>query len=117
MATMKKSLVIFTDETDMWQDSPLYAAIVITLQRHGIAGATVNQGLMGFGRHRKIHRKGLFGVSDDRPVTIIAVDTEAKIRAVLPLIVPMLKEGLIMLQDAEVIFPETMHENSTVKRQ
>lgn len=103
MSTMKKSLVIFTDETDMWQDMPLYAAIVITLERHGIAGATVNRGLMGFGRHRKIHRKGLFGVSDDRPVTIVAVDSEEKIRAVLSVVVPMVKEGLILLQDVEVI--------------
>ena len=51
----------------------------------------------------KIHRKGLFGVSDDRPVTIVAVDSEEKIRAVLSIVVPMVKEGLILLQDVEVI--------------
>ena len=101
--TAHKSLIIFVDETDMWQDARLYAAIVATLERQGIAGATVNLGLMGFGRHRRIHRKGLFGVSDDKPVSIIAVDTEEKIRAVLPVIVPMIREGLIMLQDTEVI--------------
>jgi PII-like signaling protein len=103
MATQHKSLVIFVDETDMWQESRLYEVIVVTLERQGIAGATVNSGLMGYGRHRRIHRKGLFGVSDDRPVTIIAVDTEEKIRSVLPTIVPMVREGLVMLQDAEVI--------------
>jgi PII-like signaling protein len=66
-------------------------------------GATVNLGLMGYSRHRQIHRRGLFGVSDDKPVTIIAIDTEEKIRAVLPHIVPMVREGLIMIQDTEVI--------------
>lgn len=103
MLAQHKALVIFVDETDMWQESRLYEVIVVALQRHGIAGATVNSGLMGYGRHRRIHRKGLFGVSDDRPVTIIAVDTEENIRAVLPTIVPMVREGLVMLQDAEVI--------------
>lgn len=103
MSTLQKSLVIFVAESDMWQDAHLYAAIVTTLERQGIAGATVNLGLMGYGRHRRIHRKGLFGMSDDKPVTIIAVDTEAKIRAVLPIIAPMVREGLILLQDAEVI--------------
>jgi uncharacterized protein len=98
-----KSLVIFMDETDMWQESRLYEALVIALERNGIAGATVHSGLMGYGRHRRIHRKGLFGVSDDRPVTIIAVDTETKIRNVLPVIAPMVREGLIMVQDTEVI--------------
>ena len=98
-----KALIIFVGDTDMWQDTHLYAAIVTALERHGIAGATVNAGLMGYGRHRRIHRKGLFGVSDDKPVTIIAVDSEDKIRAVLPVVIPMVKEGLIMLQDAEVL--------------
>ena len=103
MAIAQKMLVIFIAETDMWQDARLYAAIVTTLERQGIAGATVNLGLMGYGRHRRIHRKGLFGVSDDKPVTIMAVDTEEKLRAVLPSIIPMVSEGLILLQDTEVI--------------
>ena len=103
MSTAQKILVIFVDETDMWQDAHLYAAIVTTLERQGIAGATVNLGLMGYGRHRRIHRKGLFGMSDDKPVTIMVVDTEEKIRAVLPVISPMVREGLILLQDVEVI--------------
>ncbi|MBV6430230.1 MAG: hypothetical protein IANPNBLG_00334 [Bryobacteraceae bacterium] len=100
---LQRMLVIFVDETDMWGDGRLYAAIVSTLERHGIAGATVNAGLMGYGRHRRIHRKGLFGVSDDKPVTIMAVDAEEKLREVLPLIIPMVREGLILMQEAEVI--------------
>ena len=99
----QKMLLIFVDETDRWQDAHLYAAIVTVLERQGIAGATVYLGLMGYGRHRRIHRKGLFGMSDDKPVTITAVDTEERIRAVLPIIVPMVREGLIVLQDTEVI--------------
>lgn len=75
MSIAQKALVIFVAETDRWQDSHLYAAIVMILERQGIAGVTVNLGLMGYGRHRRIHRKGLFGMSDDKPVTIIAVDT------------------------------------------
>ncbi|MBN9658343.1 MAG: DUF190 domain-containing protein [Acidobacteria bacterium] len=108
MSTAQKALVIFVDETDMWQDSHLYAAIVMTLERQGIVGATVNLGLMGYGRHRRIHRKGLFGMSDDKPVTIMAVDTDEKIRAVLPIVAPMVKEGLILLQDVEVVSTGTL---------
>ena len=98
-----KALTIFTDETDMWKDEKLYAAIVRVLERNKLAGATVMTGLMGYGVHRHIHRKGLFGVNDDRPAIIIAVDTEEKIRAVLPIISPMVREGLIMLQDVDVV--------------
>ena len=42
-------------------------------------------------------------MSDDKPVTIMAVDTDEKIRAVLPIITPMVRKGLILLQDVEVI--------------
>jgi hypothetical protein len=58
---------------------------------------------MGYGSHRRIHRKGLFGVSDDKPLTIAAIDSEQKLRDVLPAIRPMVREGLIGLLDFEVV--------------
>lgn len=98
-----KMLVIFVDETDTCGATPLYEAIVRRLQQLKIAGATAQLGIMGFGTHMKVHRKRLFGISDDRPVTVYAVDEEQKIRRVLPEIRPMLPEGLILLQDVEVV--------------
>ena len=85
--TMKppvKMLVIYVDETDLWGAGSLYEAIVRRLRQLGIAGATAQAGMMGFGSHGKVHRKRLFGVSDDKPVMITVVDSEAKIREVLP---------------------------------
>ena len=73
------------------------------LEQNGIAGATVIHGIMGYGIHRRIHRKGLLGVSDDKPVTITAIDNEKKLRDVLPAIRPMIREGLLGLSDFEVI--------------
>ena len=97
-------LMIFCDETDLWMGGEqLYAAIVRKLHRHGIAGATVLRGLMGYGIHRRIHKKGLFGVSDETPIVILAIDEEQKLREMLPILVPMVKEGLINLVDTEVI--------------
>jgi hypothetical protein len=58
---------------------------------------------MGFGIHRRVHRKGLFGVPDEQPIVVVAVDEEKQLRSVLPLLLPMVKEGLITLQDVEVI--------------
>ena len=60
---------------------------------------------MGYGAHGRIHRKGLFGVSDEKPVMVEAVDSEEKIREVRPHLMPMIKEGLVFLQDAEVLVP------------
>ena len=100
-----KMLVIFVDETDLWEAHPLYEAIVRRLRQLGVNGATVHNGIMGFGAHLKVHHKRLFGISDDRPVVITVVDSESIIRAVLPEIRRMVKEGLVVLLDAEVIEP------------
>src|SRR5215472_3777561 len=100
-----KMLQVFVDETDLWHAHPLYEAIVRRLRQAGLAGATAHQGIMGFGSHMKVHHKRLFGVSDDRPVVITVVDNEHKIREILPEIRAMVKEGLVVLVDAEVIEP------------
>jgi PII-like signaling protein len=60
---------------------------------------------MGFGSHGKVHHKRLFGISDDKPVTITVVDNESLIRQVLPEIRGMVREGLMVLLDAEVVEP------------
>ena len=39
---------------------------------------------MGYGSHQKVHRKKLFSISDDRPVTVSVIDEEAKIRSGKP---------------------------------
>jgi PII-like signaling protein len=103
MMTSQKMLLVFVDDTDMWREERLYAALVRVLERNGIAGVTVLSGIMGYGVHRRIHSKGLFGVSDEKPITLVAIDDEDKIRGVLPKILPMVKEGLVTLLDAEVI--------------
>src|SRR5947207_11154260 len=98
-----KMLVIYVDETDIWQTGSLYEGIVRRLRQLGVAGATVHHGIMGFGAHMKVHHKRLFGISDDRPVTISVVDNESKLRQVIPEIRSMIREGLVVLLDAEVI--------------
>ena len=103
MTPPAKMLQIYVDETDLWGSVPLYEALVRRLRQLEIAGTTVVTGVMGFGSHMKVHHKRLFGVSDDKPVIITAVDSEARIRQVLPEIRSMVKEGLVVLLDAEVV--------------
>jgi uncharacterized protein len=98
-----KQLLVLIGQADTWNERPLYEAIVATLGKQGFAGVSVVSGMMGYGAHRRIHRKGLFGVSDDKPVAIIAIDNEAKIRAGAEAIRPMIREGLITISDVEVI--------------
>ncbi len=103
MTAAMKVLLLVVNETDMWHELPLYKAIVQRLHQLEIAGATAHAGIMGFGRHHRVHHKGLFGISDDRPITILAVDTETKLRDAIAGLRPMMSEGVIVLLDAEVL--------------
>src|SRR5262249_24481678 len=103
MAEPTKLLVMFVNETDTWNDTPLYHAIVHRRRHVGIAGATAHAGILGFGHHKRLHHKGLLGVSDDRPVTITVAATESKLPALLPELREMVREGLILLLDAEIV--------------
>jgi PII-like signaling protein len=98
-----KLLRIFIGESDKWQGRPLYEAIVLEVKRHGLAGATVFKGVMGFGAHSRIHSAKLLQLSEDLPLMIEIVDSDEKIRAFLPVLDAMVREGLVTLERVEVI--------------
>ena len=52
-------------------------------------------GVTGFGAHRGVHRKGLIGLPHDKPAVVIVIDSEAKLRGVLPTVRPMIAEGIV----------------------
>ena len=103
MTPPNKMLMIFVDESDQFGDLPLYEAILRRLVKLEIAGATVQAGIMGYGSHHRIHRKRLFGVSDDRPITIMVVDHEDKLRKAIPEIRMIVKDCLLLLANVEAI--------------
>lgn len=76
------------------------------LHKRGLDGATAISGITGFGAARHIHRRGLFGVSDEKPLVIVSIDSDAKIKEAIEAVVPLVKEGLICACDAEVFTPE-----------
>lgn len=98
----KKCLMIFIEDTDTWKGQPLYQFIVRLLQKRGLDGATALSGITGFGAAGQIHRKGLFGVSDEKPIVILAVDSDAKIMEAVGAVAPFVKEGLICTYETEV---------------
>jgi PII-like signaling protein len=103
----KKCLMVFIEDTDTWKGEKLYEVIVRLLHKRGLDGATALSGITGFGAAGQIHRRGLLGVSDEKPVVIIAVDAEVKIREAIEVVAPLLKEGLICTCDTEVFTSET----------
>lgn len=98
-----KLLRIFIGESDRWQGKPLYEAIVERARETGLAGATVFRGIMGFGKHSRIHTAHILTLSTDLSMLIEIVDTEDKIAAFMPVIDEMVQEGLVTTEKVEVI--------------
>jgi hypothetical protein len=107
----KKCLMIFIEDTDTWKGERLYEVIVRMMHKRGLAGATAVSGITGFGTAGQIHRKGLFGVSDEKPIIIVAVDLEVKVKKAIEAVAPLIKEGLICTYDTEVFTPEPASAN------
>ncbi len=98
-----KRLTIYIGESDQWRGKSLYIALLETLKSNGMAGATVLRGIAGFGAHSVVHTSTILRLSLDQPLTINIIDTPEKINNILNVIAPMVGEGLIILEDVEVV--------------
>jgi hypothetical protein len=96
-------LRIFTGESDRFQHKPLYEALVQKTRELGLAGASVFRGSEGFGAHSVVHKTGLLEMSSDLPVVIEIVDTEEKIKLLLPHLETMVQEGMITMEYVVVL--------------
>jgi PII-like signaling protein len=98
-----KLMRIYVGENDKWHDKPLYKAIVESMRANDIAGVTVYQGILGYGANRRIHKSSQMGLSHDRPVMLSVIETEEKLRTIMPVLDEMVQQGLVVLSDVNII--------------
>jgi PII-like signaling protein len=98
-----KLLRIHVGEADRYEGRPLHLALVEFFRARGIAGATVLRGIEGYGTHAIVHAVRIFELSSDLPMVVEVIDEEARIRAILPEVRAMVREGLITLETVEVV--------------
>jgi len=96
-------LTIFVAESDQWHHRPLYTEVVHRAHAAGLAGASVMRGVEGFGASSRIHTTRLLSLGQDLPVVIVIVDSAEKIEAFLPELDEMITEGLVILDQVDVI--------------
>jgi PII-like signaling protein len=98
-----KLMRIFIGENDKWHDKPLHRALIESMRANDIAGATIYQGILGYGANRRIHKDTALHLSHDRPIMLSVVDTEEKLRAFFPILDSMVAQGLVVLSDVDII--------------
>jgi PII-like signaling protein len=96
-------LTVFIGESDRYRHHSLSSEIVQRARRAGLAGCSVFRGVEGFGASQRLHTAHVLSLSEDLPIAIIIVDTTEQIQAFLPQLDELISEGLVTVEDIEVI--------------
>jgi uncharacterized protein len=96
-------LKIYVSEDSKYKGHNLYSSVVFKLKELGIAGVTVTRGIEGYGKAKAIHTTRILDLSSSLPIIIEAIDTAEQIEKAIPVIEEIVKEGLIMVTDVNVI--------------
>ncbi len=98
-----KRLTIFVGESDQVGHHSVATEIVHRAHGAGLAGASMFRGIEGFGASNHIHTTRILSLSEDLPIAVVIVDTEEHIRAFLPALDDLVTEGLVIMDDVEVV--------------
>jgi PII-like signaling protein len=100
---LQKRLTIFVGESDRVGHTPLATEIVQRAHAAGLAGVSVFRGVEGYGASNHIHTTRILSLSDDLPMVVIIVDSSAAIEAFMPALDELITEGLVIVDDVEVV--------------
>lgn len=94
------------------KNQPLYEAIFMEAKRLGIAGATVDRCMMGYGPENLIRGKTPLMPANDLPMRIEMIDESSKLDLILPFLEKHLKKGIAIRSNVDILISETALENA-----
>jgi uncharacterized protein len=97
-----KKLTVYVSESDTRHGKPIYQWIVELAHQHGLAGATVSRGIMGYGASGAVHVVHP-DLAPKLPLRVEIVDSAAAIDSILADVYDLVDEGLVELADVEVV--------------
>lgn len=98
-----RRLSVFIGESDSYEHHSLASEIVRRAHGAGLAGATVIRGIEGFGASNHLHTTRVLSLSSDLPIVVVIVDAGERIDAFLPELDELIREGLVVVDDVQVI--------------
>lgn len=97
-----KKVTIYVNEDTRYHMDALWDAILRFLRHKHVAGATVLRPVAGFGVHQLIHAPNQ-EIREHMPMRIEFIDTAEKVDELLPSLYDMVVDGLIEVQDTNVV--------------
>lgn len=98
-----KKVVIYVNEDTRHHMDALWSAIIRYLHEKHVAGATAFRPIEAYGSHGVIHSRNSEYGMEHMPVRIEFIDTAEKIDEVLPTLYEMVEDGIIEVQDTNIV--------------
>jgi PII-like signaling protein len=96
-------LTVYFGERDRTGDGFLADALGDVYARHDVEASVLLRGIEGFGIKHHLHTDRLLTLSEDLPLVSVAVDTRARIEALLPEVIDRVGDGLVTLERARLL--------------
>ncbi len=77
--TQKYVLKIYIDNTDKYNNQPLWKYILESIKEANLAGATVYKAVAGIGEHSLLHTFDILNLSNEMPLIIEIIENEEKL--------------------------------------
>src|SRR5438874_5166845 len=94
-----KKVTVYVGEDVHRRGEPLYLAVLNYLFAHRVAGATVVKGVAGFGPEHHLHTARILELSENLPIRMEFVESDATLVTLLPALRELVTEGLIVVSD------------------
>ena len=94
-------LRIYTDESAFFGDQRVFEFIAELARQQKLAGVTVLEAVLGFGRSAHLHRK--HALENDRAVVIEIIDEEQRLRDFAAQLTEIPDIGLITLEAVDIL--------------
>lgn len=95
-------LRIYFAEDDMHEGRALHIALLEAAMRSGLAGATLQRALAGFGANSTLHTSRVLHLAESLPLVLEIIDSEERVEAFMPQVEAMLEEGLVTLEPVAI---------------
>jgi PII-like signaling protein len=98
-----KKVTIFVNEDTQHHFSTLCDSVLTFLLHKGVSGATATRAMAGFGAHQTMHTTKIEVLTEHLPIRIEFIESAEKVDELMPTLYDMVTDGVIEVQDTQVV--------------
>jgi PII-like signaling protein len=98
-----KKVTIFVNEDTQHHFSTLCDSILTFLLHKGVSGATATRAMAGFGAHHVMHTTKVEVLTEHLPIRIEFIESAERVDELMPTLYDMVTDGVIEVQDTQVV--------------